>query len=219
MTTKTTNTQKGKFNFGDSLGLLSLLIGMLLVVVTLPLMVKVFLLLVIFVGCYVFMQRSHWTHSWGRWRQNGAATVIVVLLLRLGIPQFFSQWKTEHPAQLQKPTPTPPIVAPTLAVTPSQITFQTAAPVMPSETYRFRLSNTSDKDVYLAEYDFTVGDPSISDRDFRIDIPMESRKAFGGFEAVPLLDMLGLLCKDKSQLRIPDDADQHSGLIAITIPG
>jgi hypothetical protein len=90
---------KQPFNFGDSLGLLALIFAVLATVLAPPFWVKVVLLALCVPCIYTFANRSHWTHSWNPLVQNIMATVLVIIVSLIGVPQLMTQWKSEHPAQ------------------------------------------------------------------------------------------------------------------------
>jgi hypothetical protein len=88
---------------------------------------------------------------------------------------------------------------PTLVITPRSVTFGTLnSRFAINETYRFRMNNNTDDDVYTAEFDLIVGDPAASGTEFSLDIPTSSRKPFdsGGIGAEHFADMTGFLCRD-----------------------
>lgn len=89
--------QEMYLNRPDSYSVLALLVGVILVIIVPPLPLKVFLLIVVCVGVVLFCKRSHWTHTLSKLRQRSLSFAIVALLLVVGIPQFISQWKAEHP--------------------------------------------------------------------------------------------------------------------------
>ena len=73
-----------KLNFGDSIGLLSFIVGVVFVIITPPLWLKAAGLVFCACGCLVFSQKSHWTYNWshlGRW---GAGIGLVVILAAIG---------------------------------------------------------------------------------------------------------------------------------------
>jgi hypothetical protein len=85
-------------NFIDSIGILSLILSLVVVVLTPPLWLKILLLIASILGSYTFALRSHWTHRWPLEYRYGLATLAAVILLAVAIPQLMAQWKVEHPA-------------------------------------------------------------------------------------------------------------------------
>jgi hypothetical protein len=80
--------QNRQLNVGDSIGLGSLIVAILLVIVTLPLWLKAVLLILSSAGCFVFAHKSHWTHSWSAFWKSGSASIVVICLGLLGVPQL-----------------------------------------------------------------------------------------------------------------------------------
>src|SRR6266403_661475 len=91
------NKRIKRLNRADSWSVLALLVGVFLVIVVPPLWLKAILLAGVCIGVFLFSNHSHWTHGWSGLRRYSAASVVIILLLAVGIPQFLSQWKTEHP--------------------------------------------------------------------------------------------------------------------------
>jgi hypothetical protein len=122
------------YNFGDSIGFLALLAAVWAVVLTPPLWLKIVLLAASAVGCFVFLHKSHWTHAWTKLWRNASALALVVVLALIGIPQFRSQWESEHLRKVAETVPTP-VVKPdekTTAKTPLEPPKQVAP--QPRET-------------------------------------------------------------------------------------
>src|SRR5260370_32210143 len=115
-----------RLNRYDSWSVLALLVGVFLVIVVPPLPLKVLLLVGVCVGFFLFCIYSHWTHGWSRLRQRSAASVVIVLLLAFGIPQFISQWKAEHPKPVASQSP--------------QVTTATITPVSPPVTQQTQVT-------------------------------------------------------------------------------
>ena len=114
-------------SLGDSFSLLGILVGVFLVIIVPPLLLKAILLICLCGGVVLFAKISHWTSEWSRLRRYSSASVAVILLLALAIPQFVSQWKAEHPnpvANASSPANVPPQSAPSapapVAVAPTQ---------------------------------------------------------------------------------------------------
>src|SRR5271154_5213027 len=92
--TRVRNTEP--FNRADSVSVIGLLVGIFLVVVSPPLILKILCLLGVCVGSFFFVRLSHWTHEWSRAKQYCVGVGISVILLAVGVPQFISQWNLEH---------------------------------------------------------------------------------------------------------------------------
>jgi len=90
-------------------------------------------------------------------------------------------------------------------ISPKRVVFSND-PMLPSgghETYTFRLINKSDDDIYLAQFKFRVENHKISGRDFTMNIPPSSRKAFAEHgSAKKFTDTVGFLCRDADNLPI-----------------
>jgi hypothetical protein len=88
-----------------------------------------------------------------------------------------------------------------LTINPTKVIFY-SKPYEPwtREMYLFTVTNRSEDNVYGAEFDFTIEDPSKSNRDFSIDIPITSRKPLGehGLGAEKFADVMGIFCRDTS---------------------
>src|ERR1017187_4691422 len=65
----------------------------------------------------------------------------------------------------------------------------------------FRFTNRSDKDLYASQLKFRIHSRTLSGKDFLINIPIASRKAYGeGVVGAPsFADIRGLLCHDSLQ--------------------
>ncbi len=86
-----------------------------------------------------------------------------------------------------------------LNVIPSNVRFASAASsVFSSQTYSFRFTNRSDKDLYAAQLKFRIHSQTLSGKDFEINIPTASRKALS-IEERRFADIAGLLCRDSRQ--------------------
>ncbi|HEU0046121.1 MAG TPA: hypothetical protein VFQ43_00785 [Nitrososphaera sp.] len=92
-------TESNHFNFGDSVGLAALIVTVLSVTLTPPLPLKIVLLCFSAVGCFVFLHKSHWTHTWSGLVKNGAAGMLIIAVSAVAVPQLISQWRNEPPAQ------------------------------------------------------------------------------------------------------------------------
>ncbi len=86
-----------------------------------------------------------------------------------------------------------------LNVSPTNIRFASRGAV--GQTYRFRFTNRSDKDLYSSQLKFRIHSRTLSGKDFLINIPTASRKACGEGVAGAQhpTDVRGLLCHDSYQ--------------------
>ena len=86
-----------------------------------------------------------------------------------------------------------------LNVSPTNVRFANRGTA--GQTYSFRFSNRSDKDLYVSQLKFRIHSRTLSGKDFLINIPTASRKAYG--ESVVgtqrFADIQGLLCHDSYQ--------------------
>ena len=84
-----------------------------------------------------------------------------------------------------------------LNISPTNVRFASTA----GETYSFRFSNRSDKDLYASQLKFRVHSQRLSGKDFLIDISPASRKRYGagGTGSQRFADIQGLLCRDSFQ--------------------
>ena len=86
-----------------------------------------------------------------------------------------------------------------LNVSPTNVRFANRGTA--GQTYSFRFTNRSDKDLYAAQLKFRIHSRTLSGRDFLINIPTASRKAYG--EGVVggqrFADIQGFLCHDSLQ--------------------
>lgn len=89
---------------------------------------------------------------------------------------------------------------PTLAVAPEHVVFG-ANPNDLNPSYTFRLTNQTDEDVYLAELDLIVDDPTRSGTEFLVNIPKASQVPLGeaGIGAQATADIMGTLCRTKDR--------------------
>ena len=132
-TSKSGKSSKG-LSRADSWSVLALLVGVLFVIVLPPLPLKALLLVGVCIGIFLFCIYSHWTHRWLRSRQLAAASAVTVLLLAIGIPQFISQWRAEHPQQptvAQSVTHAPATLIPPSSEEQSRRHEDTPAPTPP----------------------------------------------------------------------------------------
>src|ERR1035441_5978889 len=86
-----------RLNTANSIGLLVLLIPVVVWVLIPPFWLKVASFIVAECGFILFALKSDWTHSWSRIRQWFVGLLIAAVLAAAGIPQFYDQWKREHP--------------------------------------------------------------------------------------------------------------------------
>jgi hypothetical protein len=72
-----------------------------------PLYAKVLMLLGAIACGFIFVRKSHWTHSWHTVLQYGIASGFALILGAASIPQFIGQWRSEHqiPKVLERPGP------------------------------------------------------------------------------------------------------------------
>jgi hypothetical protein len=86
-----------------------------------------------------------------------------------------------------------------LNVSPTNVRFANRGAA--GQTYSFRLTNRSDKDLYASQLKFRIHSRTLSGKDFLINIPAASRKAYG--EGVVgsqrFADIQGFLCHDSLQ--------------------
>jgi len=87
-----------------------------------------------------------------------------------------------------------------LNVSPTNVRFANAGAAA-GQTYGFRFTNRSDQDLYAAQLKFRVHSRALSGKDFLINIPAASRRAYGGgvAGAQRFSDIQGLLCHDSYQ--------------------
>jgi hypothetical protein len=86
-----------------------------------------------------------------------------------------------------------------LNVSPTNVRFADRGAA--GQTYSFRFSNRSDKDLYASQLKFRIHSRTLSGKDFLINIPTASRKAYGEsvVGARRFADIQGLLCHDSYQ--------------------
>jgi len=85
-----------------------------------------------------------------------------------------------------------------LNVGPTNVRFENRGA---GQTYSFRFTNRSDKDLYASQLKFRIHSRTLSGKDFLINIPVASRKAYGEsvVEAPSFADIQGFLCHDSYQ--------------------
>ena len=83
-----------------------------------------------------------------------------------------------------------------LNVSPTNVRFANGGAA--GRTYSFRFTNRSDKDLYASQLKFRIHSRTLSGKDFLINIPAASRKAYGEgvVGAQRFADIQGLLCHD-----------------------
>jgi hypothetical protein len=126
--------ESSPLNIGDSLGLLALLLGVFLVIVTPPLYLKIPLLFALCIAVFLFTGHSHWTHRWPKVRQRLVAAGTALLLSIIAVPQFISQRKTGQPQQTPTAATVPPLantivnpeVSPKTSTTPEETIVATS---------------------------------------------------------------------------------------------
>jgi len=86
-----------------------------------------------------------------------------------------------------------------LNVRPTNIRFANTVPA--GRTYSFRFTNRSDKDLYASQLKFRIHSQVLTGKDFLINIPAASRKAYaeGVVGTQRFADIQGLLCHDSYQ--------------------
>ena len=83
-----------------------------------------------------------------------------------------------------------------LSVTPSNVRFSDTAK-SPGQTYSFRFTNRSDKDLYAPQLKFRIHSQTMSEKDFQINIPAAGRRAYAeGTGEKHFADIQGLVCRD-----------------------
>lgn len=85
------------FNFGDSVGVLALIVAAIAMAISPPVSLRILLLAASAFGFLLFFHKSHWTHSWLPFNKISGALAATVLLGLIGIPQIISQWRGENP--------------------------------------------------------------------------------------------------------------------------
>ena len=86
-----------------------------------------------------------------------------------------------------------------LNVSPTNVRFANKGAV--GQTYSFRFTNRSNKDLYASQLKFRIHSQTLSGKDFLINIPAASRKAYGEsvVGAKPFANIQGFLCRDSYQ--------------------
>jgi hypothetical protein len=86
-----------------------------------------------------------------------------------------------------------------LSVSPTSVRFANGDAT--GQTYSFRFTNRSDKDLYASQLKFRIHSRTLSGKDFLINISTASRKAYGEgvVGAQRFADIQGLLCRDSLQ--------------------
>ena len=86
-----------------------------------------------------------------------------------------------------------------LKVSPTNVRFENRGAA--GQTYSFRFTNRSDKDLYASQLKFRIHSRTLSGKDFLINIPAASRKAYGEgvVGAQSFADIQGSLCRDSYQ--------------------
>ena len=86
-----------------------------------------------------------------------------------------------------------------LNVSPTNVRFANRGAA--GQTYSFRFTNRSDKGLYASQLKFRIHSRTLSGKDFLINIPTASRKAYdeGVVGAQRFADIQGLLCHDSYQ--------------------
>ena len=86
-----------------------------------------------------------------------------------------------------------------LNVSPTNVRFANGSAA--GQTYSFRFTNRSDKDLFASQLKFRIHSRTLSGKDFLINIPAASRKAYGegGIGTQHFADIQGFLCHDSYQ--------------------
>ncbi len=86
-----------------------------------------------------------------------------------------------------------------LSASPTNVRFANESAV--GQTYSFRFTNRSDKDLFASQLKFRIHSRTLSGKDLLINIPAASRKAYGEgvVGARRFADIQGLLCHDSYQ--------------------
>src|ERR1035437_2877314 len=86
-----------------------------------------------------------------------------------------------------------------LNVRPTNVRFANRGAA--GQTYSFRFTNRSDKDLYASQLKFRIHSRTLAGKDFLINIPAASRKAYGegAVGAQRFVDIQGLLCHGSYQ--------------------
>jgi len=86
-----------------------------------------------------------------------------------------------------------------LNVSPTNVRFANGSAA--GQTYSFRFTNRSDKDLFASQLKFRIHSRTLFGKDFLINIPVASRKAYGkgGIGTQHFADIQGLLCRDSYQ--------------------
>ena len=87
---------RGHWNFGDSVGVVALILGVLAVILVPPTWVKLPLLVVVAVGIGYCVRKSHWTHQWPTPWKVVTWIVCVVLLIWALVAQLDEELKAKH---------------------------------------------------------------------------------------------------------------------------
>ena len=86
-----------------------------------------------------------------------------------------------------------------LNVSPTNVRFANGSAA--GQTYSFRFTNRSDKDLFASQLKFRIHSRTLFGKDFLLNIPVASRKAYckGGIGTQHFADIQGLLCRDSYQ--------------------
>jgi hypothetical protein len=115
------------------------------------------------------------------WLQSNVSRTIVLCFIAVGIAAFgWILWPYS------------------LNVNPTNVRFPNGDAA--GKTYSFRFTNRSDKDLYASQLKLRIHSRALSGKDFLINIPTASRKAYKGVVgAQRFADIQGLLCHDSRQ--------------------
>jgi hypothetical protein len=84
-----------------------------------------------------------------------------------------------------------------LNVSPTNVRFANRG--VAGQTYSFRFTNRSDKDLYVAQLKLRIHSRTLSGKDFLLNIPSASHKAYGEGGTQRFADIQGFLCHDSYQ--------------------
>jgi len=105
-------SNRKKLNLGNSLNFCALIVGVFLMIVVPPLLLKIVGLLMVCWGCVFLLRNSYWTYRWPRKRKVGIGVCVICLVLVISIPQFVKQWRTEVRSGSAPPTASAPVPQP-----------------------------------------------------------------------------------------------------------
>jgi hypothetical protein len=101
------NTDNRQLSRGDTWSILGVLLGVLFVIVLPPLYAKVPIFVLVCIGLGWLAHRSHWVVGWSVVQTSCLALLVVIICSAIAVPQFVSQWRSEHSAVQPPPTAAP----------------------------------------------------------------------------------------------------------------